>query len=73
MQNKIRYFELLNAFDYIGRFVKSDFFFSEKTYVTPYVRNMFWATILYKYHGLNGRETTWYTHFYIHGYLIAHG
>ena len=38
-------------FGYIERVVKSDFF-SEKTYFTSFVRNMFWATILYKYHGL---------------------
>ena len=25
-------------------------FFSEKTYFTSYVRNMFWANISYKYH-----------------------
>ena len=26
---------------------------SEKTYFTSYVRNVFWATILYKHHGFN--------------------
>ena len=30
---------------------KIRFFLSEKTYFTSYVRNMFYATILYKYHG----------------------
>ena len=29
------------------------FLFSEKTYFTSYLRNMFWATILYKYHENN--------------------
>ena len=28
--------------------------FSEITYFTSYVRNMFWATILYKYQEYNG-------------------
>ena len=36
-------------FGYIEGLVKSDFF-SEKTYFTSCLRNMFWATILYKYH-----------------------
>ena len=44
----IRYFDLLKAFDYIDISVKS-----EKTYFISYVRNMFWATILYKYHDLD--------------------
>ena len=26
-------------------------FFSEMTYFTSYVRNIFWGTTLYKYHG----------------------
>ena len=30
--------------------VKSNFFLSEKTYFTSHVSNMFWATILCKYH-----------------------
>ena len=30
-------------------YLKSYFFFSKKTYFTSYVRNMFYATILYKY------------------------
>ena len=45
----IRYLDLLKAFGYIERVVKSDFF-SEKTYFISYVRNMFWATIQFKYH-----------------------
>ena len=28
-------------------------YFSEKTYYTSYLRNMFWATILYKYHDVS--------------------
>ena len=43
----IRYFDLLKAFD---RVVKSEFF-SEKTYFTFYVHNMFLVAIFYKYHG----------------------
>ena len=39
----------LEAFGYIERVVKSDFF-PEKTYFTSYVRNVCWTTILYKYH-----------------------
>ena len=49
--SKIRYFDLLKAWCYIERVVKSGFFFAEKTYFTLYVRKMFWATILSKYHG----------------------
>ena len=44
----IRYFDLMKAFGYIENVVK--FFFSEKAYFTLYVRNMFRATTLYKYH-----------------------
>ena len=40
-------FDLFKAFGYIERVVKSGFF-PEKTYFISYVRNMFWATILYK-------------------------
>ena len=32
------------------KFVKFDFF-SEKTFLTLYVRNIFWDTFFYKYHG----------------------
>ena len=54
-QNKVRtygvrYFELLRAFGDIDRVVKSDFL----RYVTSYMRNMFWGTIVYKYHGRAG-------------------
>ena len=45
-----RYFDLLKAFGYIDRVGKADFFFSEKTYFTSYVRNMLWATVLCEYH-----------------------
>ena len=45
---EIRNLDLLKAFGYIERVVKS-----EKTYVTAYVRNKFWATILCKYNGLH--------------------
>ena len=48
---QIRHFDLLKAFGYIERVLKSVFFFSEKTYYTSYVRNMVWSTILNKYHG----------------------
>ena len=37
-------------FVYIERVVRSDFF-PGKNYFTSYVRIMFWATILYQYHG----------------------
>ena len=43
-------FRFFEAFGYNERVVKSDFFLSENTYLTSYVHNMFWATILYKYH-----------------------
>ena len=46
---EIGHFDLSKAFDYIERVVKSDFLL-ERTYFTSYVRNLFWATILYKYH-----------------------
>ena len=46
---KIMYFDALKAFGYIEGVVKSDVFFSE--IFTSYVRNIIWATILYKYHG----------------------
>ena len=49
-------FDLLKAFGYIGRVVKSDFF-SEKTYFTSYVRSIFYATILYKYHWTEQNKT----------------
>ena len=39
-------------FFYIERFGKSENFFSEKIFFTSYVGNMFWATTLYKHHGL---------------------
>ena len=43
---------MLKAFGYIEIVVKYDFvFFSEMTYFTLYMRNMFWATMLYKYNG----------------------
>ena len=42
---------LLKAFGHIERVVKSDFF-SETTYFTSYLRNIFWATILYKYYDI---------------------
>ena len=42
-------FRLLQAFGYIERVVESDIFFLI-TYFTSYLRNMFLATILYKYH-----------------------
>ena len=35
---------------WLHRNIRQILFFSEKTYLTSYVRNMFWATILYKYH-----------------------
>ena len=47
----IRNIDLFKAFGYIEKAVKSEFFFSEKTYFTLYVRNMFQANILYKHHG----------------------
>ena len=57
-QNAVRTYEFNLVFrfveyiyTYIERVVKSDYF-SVKTYFTSNVRNMFWATILYKYHGL---------------------
>mgnify|MGYP007015465460 CR=1 FL=1 len=40
------HFDLLKALRYIER-VKTK---KKKTYFTTYMRNMFWATILYKYH-----------------------
>ena len=46
---QIRSFDLLKAFGYIERVVKSDFF-SNKTYFTSFVRNMPRAAILHKYH-----------------------
>ena len=39
--------------------------FSEKTYFTSYVRNMLWATILYKYHG-QSRHSSRYIKLYIY-------
>ena len=57
-QNTVRKFEVNKVFlffdgiCYIEGVVKLDCF-SEKTYFTSYVRNMFWATILYKYKGNN--------------------
>ena len=50
----IRHFDLFISFGYIERVVKSDFF-PEKYYFTLYVRTMFWARILYKYHGTRER------------------
>ena len=44
-----KHFDLLKAFDYIVIVVTSKKK-SENNYVTSYVSNMFWATILYKYH-----------------------
>ena len=44
-------FRFVEGIGYIERVVKFCFFFSEKTSFTAYVRYMFWATILYKYHG----------------------
>ena len=35
------------------RVVKSKSFLSEKIYFTLHMRNMFWSTILYMYHGVN--------------------
>ena len=49
--SKIRYFNLLKAFSYIERVVKSNFYFSANIYFTSYVLSMFWVTILNKYHG----------------------
>ena len=44
-------FDLLKAFGYIKKeSLNPMFFFSDITYSTSYVRNMFWATILYKYY-----------------------
>ena len=43
-------FDLFKALVYIERVVKSEFIFRKKTYFTSYVRNIFLATILYKYH-----------------------
>ena len=43
-----RYFDLLKTFGNIERIVKT--VFSEKTYFTSYVHNMFWANISYNYH-----------------------
>ena len=46
-----RYFDLVKAFNYIERVVKS---IKNWKRLTSYVRNMFWATILYKFHDLYG-------------------
>ena len=50
-----QFFRFVKGFCYIERIVKSDFLLSEKTYFTSYVHNLFWATISYKYHDLDGR------------------
>ena len=42
----IQDFDLWKAFGYIDIVVKTDFFW-ETTYLTSYVHNMLWATILY--------------------------
>ena len=44
-------FRFVEGICHFERGFKSDFFLSKMTYFTSYVRNMFWATILYKYHG----------------------
>ena len=41
-------FRFVEGIFYIEKVVKSDIL--EKTYFTSYALNMFWATILYKYH-----------------------
>ena len=46
----IRNFDCLKAYCYSEKVVKSDFF-PEMTFLTSYVRNMIWVTILYKYYG----------------------
>ena len=57
---QIRHFALLKAFGYIEKVVKSDIFFSEKTYFTSYVRIVKWATIQYKNHAINmGFQVPW--------------
>ena len=56
--------DLLKAFGYIERVIESEFF-SEKTYFTSYVHNMFWATILYKYQSTNIKTS----HFYLDTYF----
>ena len=43
----IWYFDLLKAFGYNKKLVKSALYFNS------YVRNMFWAAIVYKYHASN--------------------
>ena len=56
--SKSKYFDLLKAYGYIYRVVKLEFL-SQKTNFLSYVRNMFWATILYRYQGLSiGPDTT---------------
>ena len=46
--------DLFKAFDYTENSYKSYvFFLSQKTYCPSCVLNIFWATILYKYHAWN--------------------
>ena len=40
IMKEFRYFDLLKAFGNIEMVVKSDFFFSEKTFFISYVRNV---------------------------------
>ena len=47
----MRYFDLLKAFGYIEKVSSNPIYLVGKDFLTSYVRNMSWATILYKYHG----------------------